>query len=463
MKSGVKFILWLCIGLFVLFTAAAIDIRPQVTLENGTVLHIEYGDHYDDSDVKAGFREFFSGYYMPAAAKVDGEVDSSTLGQYEVTYSLGIGLWKSMQVRTVIIEDTQPPVITLTTDPDAYTVPGEPYEEEGYNAADIHDGDLTDKVVAEEKDGKVTYTVTDSSGNVGTAVREIHYYDPIGPEIKLTGGDMTIVAGNKFFEQGYSATDNLDGDLTDKVEVSGDVDTDTVGAYTVTYRVKDSFDNEAIATRTINVIATGKTIYLTFDDGPYKYTEKLLDVLDEYEVKATFFVTNQYPSYIGLIGEEARRGHTVAVHTYTHEYSDIYSGKDAYYADLNKMNDIIQQQTGSRTNMFRFPGGSSNGVSKKYCTGIMTELTKSLPADGYYYYDWNVSSGDAGETIETDQVVANVIAGCEGRDASVVLQHDIKEFSVDAVEEILKWGLSNGYTFEKLTPASPGAHHSVNN
>ncbi len=206
-----------------------------------------------------------------------------------------------------------------------------------------------------------------------------------------------------------------------------------------------------------------KVIYLTFDDGPGPYTEKLLNVLDKYNVKATFFVTAAYPKYQNMIAEEAKRGHTVAIHTYTHDYAKIYASDSAYIADMNKMNEVIKAQTGSYSKYFRFPGGSSNTVSRKYNTGIMTRLTKTLTAQGYRYYDWNVSSGDAGETTSTAQVVKNVTSGIAKHDVSVVLQHDVKSYSVDAVEQIIKWGLANGYTFRAIDSSTPVTHHSVNN
>ena len=227
-----------------------------------------------------------------------------------------------------------------------------------------------------------------------------------------------------------------------------------------------------MARRTVTVVSPtpdsadtsgDKVIYLTFDDGPGPYTEKLLNILDDYNVKVTFFVTNGNPEYRDLIGEAYRRGHTVAIHTYSHDYSDVYSSKEAYYDDLNKMQEIILEQTGETTTLFRFPGGSSNMVSRKYCKGIMSLLTKSLEEDGYHYFDWNVSSADAGGTTETSVVVNNVINGCSGKRASIVLQHDIKGFSVDAVAQIIEWGLRNGYTFRGLDENSPTAHHGINN
>ena len=105
------------------------------------------------------------------------------------------------------------------------------------------------------------------------------------------------------------------------------------------------------------------------------------------------------------------------------------------------------------------PGGSSNTVSKDYCPGIMTQLVNDVTARGLLYCDWNVSSGDANsKPISTEQVVQNVISGVQSHNVSVVLQHDIKEFSVNAVEQIIQWGQANGYTFftthHKLTDVS---------
>ena len=204
----------------------------------------------------------------------------------------------------------------------------------------------------------------------------------------------------------------------------------------------------------------GKVIYLTFDDGPSKYTQQLLDVLDKYNVKVTFFVVNT--GYRDLIAKEAAAGHSIGVHSLTHDYEKIYASEEAYFKDLNAMNDIIEAQTGKRSTMIRFPGGSSNRVSS-FNPGIMTRLTQAVTDAGYQYYDWNAQSGDAGLTTDTDECFRNVVDGVKNRDVSIVLMHDSKGYSVAAVERILIWGLENGYTFLPLTPSSPKAHHHINN
>ena len=247
-----------------------------------------------------------------------------------------------------------------------------------------------------------------------------------------------------------------------------------IGDNILTYTVTDSAGNTATATRTVHVVPNtdpapvtedDKVIYLTFDDGPGPYTEKLLDILDKYDVKVTFFVTDQFDEYIDMIGEAYRRGHKIAIHSLYHDFYDIYSSVDAYFADFDKMQEIIVDQTGEATTLFRFPGGSSNTISS-FNSGIMTRLAAEAEARGYYYFDWNVTSGDASGVEMTAEAVAdNVISQISSNyyNYSVVLQHDIKEFSVDAVEEIILWGLDNGYVFRPLEETSPEVHPGINN
>ncbi len=208
--------------------------------------------------------------------------------------------------------------------------------------------------------------------------------------------------------------------------------------------------------------SNGRTIYLTFDDGPGPYTERLLDILKKHDVKATFFLTHVYSQYESLIKREAKEGHAVAVHSYTHDYNKIYASTDAYWQDFNAMQEVIKAQTGAETKMFRFPGGSSNTVSKN-TPGIMTELVKQAGEKGLSYFDWNVASGDAANNISGAEVLQNCKVGVANYKNAVVLCHDVKEYTVNVMDEFITWALSKGYTFAALTPESDGAHHRVNN
>lgn len=400
-------------------------------------------------------------------------IDTTRIGFYAVSMKASYGKKKAMMYLTVDVKDIEPPVISLVSDPEHYTSPVGHYEEEGYTAIDDVDGDITEQVYSEERDGKVYYEVTDSSGNVGRAVRDIIYKDIVAPEISFADGAKGFVnLGDSFDPKaGVSATDDVDGDVTESIQIEGSVDTSKVGICQLVYKAYDKSGNEASLVRQIRVRdpnkadkdPTDKVIYLTFDDGPGKYTQQLLDILDKYNVKVTFFVTNQYSDYTNLIGEEYRRGHTVAIHSYSHVYSKIYASTGAYFDDLNMMSAVCQQQTGVTPSIVRFPGGASNAISKKYCPGIMSQLVQQLPARGYQYCDWNVSSGDAGGRTTPSVIYNNVVEGCSSHSVSVVLQHDVHDFSVDAVEDIIKWGLSEGYTFLPLTDSSKMVHHKVNN
>ncbi len=205
-----------------------------------------------------------------------------------------------------------------------------------------------------------------------------------------------------------------------------------------------------------------KPVYLTFDDGPGKYTARLLDILDKYGVKATFFVTNMHPEYVDLIEREARSGHCVAVHTYSHDYNKIYASEQAFWSDYNAMNDLIKQRTGKVTNLFRFPGGSSNTVSD-FNPGIMTRLTDEADRMGRIWVDWNVDSDDAGSARSASAVCDNLQYAMPNHTKSVVLCHDVKDYTVDAMETFIPWALGEGYVFLALDEDCWPAQHGVLN
>jgi peptidoglycan/xylan/chitin deacetylase (PgdA/CDA1 family) len=185
--------------------------------------------------------------------------------------------------------------------------------------------------------------------------------------------------------------------------------------------------------------------------------------LAKYGVKATFFVTCSGDD--SSILREYNEGHTVALHTCSHDYASIYNSVDSYFADLYAVQSRVKNITGETSMLMRFPGGSSNLVSRLYDGGtrIMSNLVNEVTARGFVYFDWNVSSGDASGLIGTDAVYQNIIYALKDGGSSVVLQHDIKDFSVYAVEKVIVYGLNNGYIFDKLDANSFTAHHGVNN
>ena len=447
--------------------------RIDLTVESEDFTRIEYRSSFENPGASA----FVTGSILrtvriPVPVKSEGSVDTNWLGTTFLTYRAEVLWMKAEKKIEVRVADTTPPVISLAHIEDFYTLPGQPYEEEGFEAVDDHDGDLTDQVTSEEKEGFVYYSVTDKSGNTGRAVREIFYDDREAPVITLEGGDAVTFYEGRTFRDAYSALDNVQGDMTDKVTVEGEVDTNTPGTYELTYTVTDDFDNTCKAVRTVTVkplpknpdkvLDQNKVIYLTFDDGPYQYTDRLLDILGRFNVKATFFVTGAY-GYSDCIAREAREGHSIGVHTYTHDYASIYRSTDAFWSDFEKTESLIEQKTGKRTSLMRFPGGSSNQISRDYCPGIMTTLVRQAADKGLTYFDWNVESGDAGGTTSSAGVYQNIKDGVSRMGVSVVLCHDVKSYTVDAMEDTILWALENGYTFLPLTSSSPTAHHGVSN
>lgn len=433
-------------------------------------VHVDYPHSYSDADVKAyvtGTRIPFFKKEIPVQRM--GNVNTNQVGVYTIYYVTEYKGAQSYTKRSIYVQDRTPPVIILESKPDTYTLPGHAYEEEGFTATDNYDGTITDRVKSTAHDGIVTYEVYDSSGNYATVNRTIVYDDRTPPVITLEG-EVYLEEGEPF-EDVFSASDDALGDVTDRVIVEGSVDTTRPGIYTLTYTVQDDYQNETTVNRTVTVKPkpvvfrkqeTNKTVYLTFDDGPSAYTARLLDILKEYNAKATFFVIRQADQYMPLIQRASEEGHAIGAHAYSHDYSAIYASSQAFWEDNAKIAALIQEYTGVYPSLMRFPGGSSNTVSR-FNPGIMTQLASEAASHGYTYFDWNVSSGDAGETTESKVVKENIIQGIQNHDISIVLCHDVKEYTVDAMKEVLDWGTKNGYQFLALTEGSTTAHHPIQN
>lgn len=231
----------------------------------------------------------------------------------------------------------------------------------------------------------------------------------------------------------------------------------------VSLKRKQQAESAAAALPNPSPESGGKTIYLTFDDGPSPNTPRIISILNSYGIKATFFVKNT--SYNGYMKDIVDNGNVIALHSYTHDYKRIYSSDEAFYQDLQDISDLVYLQTGVRSNIMRFPGGGSNTVSKKYSPGIMTRLTQGVADRGYIYYDWNCSSGDAiKNTVPKDMIVANCKRVPAAKNVIVLLHDtDAKGTTVEALPEIIEYYQSCGYTFSTITADTPPVHHKVNN
>lgn len=195
-------------------------------------------------------------------------------------------------------------------------------------------------------------------------------------------------------------------------------------------------------------------VYLTFDDGPSDLTPQVLDLLDKYNAKATFFVVHtdneEYTSYLKEIVD---RGHTLALHSYSHDYNKIYKSVDAFLEDFNQVYNWVYEETSVRPTLFRFPGGSTNGK-----TAVVNDIIAEMERRGFIYYDWNVSSGDGSNLTTPENILENVCTNVGNFDQPVVLMHDGagKNATFKALPTILKTLADEGYEFcsldEHLTP-----------
>lgn len=216
--------------------------------------------------------------------------------------------------------------------------------------------------------------------------------------------------------------------------------------------------------KSANTSNENKTVYLTFDDGPSENTEKILDTLKAYGIKATFFV-NGYPRQAELYKRIVDEGHAIGNHTYSHDYKYIYSSAENLIKDIEKLNDLLEEHTGVIPNIFRFPGGSNSGyMTGKFNGGrdVTKEMVQSVKEAGYEYFDWNVLSKDADAVTQDKNVIVNaVLNGVEKNNKdSVVLFHDSspKTTTAEALSEILDVLVSKGYKFGTLSKDSYIVH-----
>ena len=392
---------------------------------------------------------------------IDNKVDINKIGKYSINLKYKYLFFDINKTFYVDIIDKTKPLITLLGNETSTVCPNHEYQEEGYSAIDNYDGDITDKVQIERTTNSIFYSVLDSSNNSFQIERKIVYQDLEKPNIVLNGNSTISIY------QGYSASDNCDGDITNKVIVTNNVNTFVVGTYKIKYEVTDSNNNTASIERVVNVkkkivpIGNGK-IYLTFDDGGSYLTNQILDILNRENVKATFFVVKANDTTKRAYNE----GHAIGLHSNTHNYSYIYANSDNYFNDLNAISNSVYNLLGFYSKIIRFPGGSSNTVSRKYQKGIMSYLTEEVKNRGYTYFDWNIDSNDAGSDIRNStNIYYNVVNNLSHNKTNVVLMHDSAghEATVSALENIIDYGKNNGYTFEVITESIPVVVHSVNN
>ena len=409
------------------------------------------------------------------AVTVEGRVNTEVPGDYTLTYQADFRGRSYTAKRLVHVEDREAPELTLIGQAEVTVSRYDLFQDPGATARDRCDGDLTASIqVTGKASGDVhtlTYTVTDKAGNAATATRRVTVRDVVAPVITLSGQrELFVPLGGTFKDPGATAQDDADGDLTAAIRRADIVDTSVPGVYTLTYTVTDEAGNTATATRQVSVYENssgGSPVYLTFDDGPSdRVTPRVLDTLKEYNVHATFFIVNYGESGKALIRRMIDEGHTVAIHGYSHDYASIYKSDEAFMQNVYRLRDRLRADFGYEATILRFPGGSSNTVSRQYSVGIMSRLAQRVQNEGFAYFDWNVSSGDAaGTPASSGRIYSAVTSALRHGRSNVVLMHDAgtKSTTADALPDIIQYCLANGYSIQAITPATKPVHHGIAN
>jgi len=447
MRKSILFIL-----MITLLTSCA---SQRIRIVGPSVFVLEAGQPYLEPGVS-----LLSG--ESAKLAVSSDLNPQKPGTYRMRYLLVDGKEIVAQTsRKIKVVDTTPPALVLNGKTVTDVCPGQNYADEGARAIDLVDGDLTSSIKITSEEGKLTYHVADTAGNSVSLIREIHVRDIDAPVFDASD-EISVLEGGQL--PNIVATDRCEGDLSALVTTDKIIDTSVVGDQTLTYSVVDSKGNAATFTQVIHVKKShsASTIFLTFDDGPSYLTDDFLDLLAEFDVKATFFI-NKKSGYDTIIQRAYREGHSIGMHSYSHVYSRIYASEDAFFQDLYAEQAWIKNLTGETSRLYRFPGGSSNTVSN-FNPGIMTLLTQSIREKGIQYFDWNLSSGDAGKH-DAEFITNYVLKQLGSRSNYVMLMHDSggHESTLEALRNILTYAKQEGYSFSALNVNSHPAHHGVKN
>lgn len=259
----------------------------------------------------------------------------------------------------------------------------------------------------------------------------------------------------------YSASDDIEIDISEPSEyltLMDEAPEDDVAPATEEISL---YEENVTTSESAGIqLSNGKKVYLTFDDGPSIYTDELLDILKENNVKATFFVVytdnkSLWPTYNRIVEE----GHTLAMHSYSHVYDQIYASKEAFIEDVSMIHDFLYEQTGVDCEYYRFPGGSSNTVTDvdiQECMGYLQE-------EGFTYYDWNSLSGDSVDvSLTPEQLNQNIMSYVRNNaDDSIVLLHDLENNynTIESLQALIDTLRSEGYEIAPIDQDTVPVQH----
>jgi len=396
-----KAIIWLLSAALLVSASALIFLLPPPVLElcGESCIVLEYGSEYVEEGAVA--RSPLIGRDLEIS--ISGSVDTLTAGKYEILYEAGFLHHKLSASRLVTVLEAPPPP------------------------------------------------------------------EPEKPKscIELSGGDrLDWPCGIPFEEPGFVAYDSEGKDCTELVLSEGDVVCWKLGEYEVCYSFTDKSGDTVRAVRTVSISPvelppieeTENVIYLTFDDGPSEYTELVLELLDKYNAKATFFVIAAEDEYIHLLEDIHERGHSLGIHCAEHNFLKIYTNELSFFTDFLEAQRIIYKYTGTYANLSRFPGGSPTARTYLETRSVeaFPNVCKILGDMGVRYFDWNVQPEDS-RGWSAEMTFSQFKEMVPEYPVPISLQHDTRNYSVGALENMLKWGTENGYEFRGLELSSPPA------
>lgn len=253
---------------------------------------------------------------------------------------------------------------------------------------------------------------------------------------------------NMFLSNNYTADDLINGLKKHNINLSDKIFKEKFNTSGSEFSYRNKYP-ELYATAPDKFIEKDNTVYLTFDDGPSNNTKDILNILDKYNIKATFFVVgNESDKGKQYLKEIVKRGHSIGIHSYSHDYNKIYASVDNYLDDFYLTYNYVYKNTGVKPTIFRFPGGSINTYNQTIYKQIVAEMLRR----GFVYYDWNVSAEDASTSASWSSIYNNVTKAMNGKSRAVVLLHTgpTSQPTVTVLEDLIKKLKTQGYKFDKL-------------
>lgn len=445
-------VVFICASVYMLLTTSQIQFTNEREVEINS--DVDYSKFI--KKVKDGHKE---------DVKIDSSrVDIHHLGEYQVTYQYK----KESRDLRIKVVDSVAPECDVKEGKVALNQQADPYR----FVENIKDATQTkvyfDKDYKFNKEGKQTIqlVIEDEASNKTYKKTTVDVVPDTTPPQIIASNASILVGSDISIESLVTLNDDFDSNPTLSIN-KGNFDNQKVGHYQVELTAMDASKNKSKKTITIQVIdetrKDEKVVYLTFDDGPSKYTAQVLDILDKYHCKATFFITGMNASYRKYITMAHDKGHTIGLHTYSHKYNKVYASTDAYFKDLEKIGKLAKDYIGYTPKYIRFPGGSSNTISKRYSKGIMSKLSKMVEDKGYIYYDWNAENGDGYSNMSKKEMYKRATSSREKQ--IMILMHDAngKQNTVDILPDVIEYYQSKGYVFKAIDDSSIVPHQNVLN